>query len=64
MAHDGGRFQQIERRARAAILLGAGFILGFTFLVLSFTVWREPDPSAHEPVLHQDSAGAVGHPPR
>jgi len=64
MAKGGRRFQLIERRARSTGLLGVGFIVGLTFLVLSFTVWREPDPAAQEPVLQRDSAGSVGHGPR
>ena len=40
---------QLERKAAIALFLYAGVIVGFTFLVLRFTAWRQSEPDAEAP---------------
>jgi len=43
------RRNQLERKAAIALFLYAGFIVGFTFLVLRFTAWRQLESDAEAP---------------
>jgi hypothetical protein len=41
--------KQLNRKAAAALILYAGFILGFCFLVVNFTAWSHLKPAPKEP---------------
>ena len=43
------RLNQLNRKAVIALFLYAGFIVGFCFLLLRVTAWRQSEPGAEVP---------------
>lgn len=49
MAKSRTKLTRLNRKAANALLLYAGFIVGFCFLWLRFTIWSQSEPVAKEP---------------
>jgi hypothetical protein len=49
MATNRTKLTRLNRKAATALLLYAGFIVGFCFLWLRFTIWGQSQPVAKEP---------------